>query len=311
MKVISITPTRISFFGGGCDLPVYYQKYGGMVINTAINLRQHITLTSESNEWKMPEKANRGFYTQFFNEFGVHTLMGMEATFDGVIESGLGSSASAATALVGALCKLKNIPMSRMEIAEKAWDIENNKLGLYSGKQDVYASVWGGMNTIWFNQDGTVYRKEIENRVSKYLLTHTLLFYSGENRKNTKIQENFKEPSSEQTEALHEIKRCANLARKTLEFGDVEKIGYLLNDAWQFKKKSNPLVTNERIDKIYATAQHFGAWGGKCLGSGGGGYMIFMAEPRNHEKIINNLKELNCTRVDYSIDRNGLEVREI
>lgn len=310
MRVTATAPCRLSLFGGGTDLPVYFNKYGGIVISMAINIRQHITISDESNVYSYIEGANPKFYDAFFKEMDFRPSS-MLTSFDTHIESGLGSSASAAVALVGAIDKFLGLGMNRREIVEKAWDVEVNHLGLYGGKQDQYAAAWGGLNVMWFSSTVGTFRKDINGHKRDYLLEHILLFDTGESRKEEKIQEELKSLNNDQLMALHLIKKYANLARKAIECGDVMSIGSLLNEAWEFKKKSNPKMSNEKIDRIYEEAMIAGATGGKLMGSGGGGFMFFFVEPRFQSLVIKALEDLGCKHIDFSVDDNGLDVRRL
>lgn len=307
MKIIALAPTRISLFGGGTDLPVFYEKHGGRIISMAINIRQHITLSSEPITYKIPLNASENFYQAFFDEMELSDYY-MAAEFDAVIESGLGSSASAAVALVGAINRVKDLKLTKKEIAEKAWDIEVNKLKLYGGKQDQISTSFGGVNYIKFSKQRILvtplYRELAEN-----LADHTLLFYTGNNRKNTKIQEQLKELSQQQVEALYSLKNSCQEAYEYFQQGKFKEIGSLLAQSWHYKKKSNPQMTTAKIDKLYKMAMKNGAWGGKLCGSGGGGYMIFMAPKKNHERLITALEYMGAEHIDFSIDWTGLETR--
>ena len=319
MKVIAQAPTRISLFGGGTDLPVFSDKYGGMVISMAINLRQHIILDDENLEWTIPFGAKKDFYMPFLEKYDIDPdKIGITSKFDSVIESGLGSSASAAVALLAAIKNYKGQTLIHSnELVEEAWDIEVNKLGLYGGKQDQCAAVYGGMNMFWFRPKLSIWPELIS--YIKYdsfdtfgIYGHTLLFYVGENRKNPKIQYELKSLNSKKIFALKKIKKLALEASSHIRMGDRDTIGELLNETWEFKKKSNSKVSTRKIDLIYDTAIKSGAWGGKLCGSGGGGHMVFMASSKDHEKIIENLEKIEGVKnIDYSIDWNGVETRVI
>ena len=161
MKVLSLAPSRLSLFGGGTDTPQYSNNFGGLVINIAINLRSKFTLFT-GNDIYDPEAINsvpylgrKEFVYAFREEFRINDmhLSMFKSEFDGILESGIGSSASSAVAILGAINKLQNLRMSLDQIAEKAWEIEVNKLGLYGGRQDQYASAYGGVNVMQFEKD--------------------------------------------------------------------------------------------------------------------------------------------------------------
>jgi len=304
MKIISTAPTRISIFGGGTDLPVYSEQYGGVCINMAINLRQKIELDDSTSNIELLSEDSRMFFSVFLQEM---LPIGFSHKFDAPIESGLGSSASLAVALIGAINKAKNLGMTKEEIAEKAWDIEVNKLGLYGGRQDQYASVWGRTNLWHFNKK--VERIEFTREVAEELAKYILLFHTGENRKDPRIQEELKILTKQQTEALHGVKTVALEAKEPIALRNWNKVGDLLDRAWTFKMMSNKKMTTKKIDELYEVAMKAGAWGGKLLGSGGGGHMIFMADKPLHTNLIEKLWENGAKHIDYSIDWNGLETR--
>ena len=317
MRIVSQAPTRISLFGGSTDLPVFYKEYGGIVISMAVNLRQIIEIThNEKDQFgnlEIPQNANPAFYKTFLDEFGFSNReMGIKATSDIPIQSGLGSSASAAVALVGSLVRLTNVslpyPIERW-IAEKAWDIEVNRIGLYGGKQDQYAASFGGLNQFIFNKDGYVevhaYPKFIDEKIVPYIS----LFDTGIRRSKPKIQENLKLLSDSQVSSLKRIEDIAVQASDRIT--DVEWVGHTLDKYWQIKKKSNPDMTNFKIDEIYESAKKVGAMGGKLMGSGGGGFMFFVSDIKYKNDIKEKLEIIGCKQIDFSIDRNGLETRII
>lgn len=315
MKILSVAPSRISLFGGGSDLPEYADNYGGVVINMAINLRQKMTLYIGDDLYEIsgpniiPYLGKHEFNYAILKEFGMDDMhqAKIKSEFDGLLEAGLGSSASAAVALIGAINKAKGLGMSLDEIAEKAWDIEVNKLGLYGGKQDQYVAAYGGVNVMQFEKDMVEITPIAKNSI-KLLLPSLALFYTGKNRKSTKIQEGFKKLSKDQIWALDNIKRLTLQALDPILTGDFRKVGALLDEAWEYKKMSNKGVTNAEIDKIYTKAKDLGAYGGKCCGSGGGGFMLFIINPKEREEFI---KKLGLEWWDFDISMDGLQVRDI
>ena len=303
MKIISTSPCRLSLFGGGTDIEPYSSIYGGICINLAINLRQHFILSDDGKDNVYPVGANPHFYETFLKEF-YWKPASIVSTFDSFIESGIGASASAAVALVSGLAKASSQPLTRQEIAEKAWDIEVNKLGIFGGKQDQYAASFGGGSLLIF--EDRVYRYSLNlQRILPYLV----LFHTGKNRKSADIQEGFKELSPEQILALDKIKDIAYEAIDPVRFGDWKKVGELLDQTWEFKKKSNTGVTNARIDELYALSKNCGALGGKIMGAGGGGFMLFVCPPEIQEELIKALEENGCKWTDFDIDNNGVETR--
>ncbi len=290
MIVLSLAPSRISLFGSGTDLLTYQN---GLVINLAINIRTKTVLFTGDDMYsrlrnEFPYAANPEFYFHIAKQFGLDGMHSfkIDSEFLGNIRSGLGSSGSAVVCMVSGISKLKGLNLTREEIAEKAFEIENQLW--VTGRQDVYASAFGGMN-IWEFGD-KVKRYEVQPRVAENLKKHIFLYYIGGEKK----------PQVSKLSNLDEIKNIASEALTCLEHPD--QVGRLLNDSWQLKKKSNPNVSDDRIDKIYSDALNKGVWGGKVCGSGGAGYMVFMSEEK---------PKLDLEEVDFSIDYQGVESRII
>src|SRR3990167_977337 len=305
MKYLCEAPVRISLFGSGSDVGEYASKYGGVCINMAINIRQRFILgDDEKVDFGYLENTNPKFYEAFFKEIYRPNYFLQE--FDGFIHSGLGTSASAAVCLVAGLSKLKGEKLIRYEIAEKAWDIEVNKLNLFGGKQDQFCATFGGFNLMKFNDRVEIQsiHREVEEKVTENLL----LFDTRIRRKNPKLQENLKTISSGQKQALDIIKNLANDAYHRIYKGDIKGLGKLLDDTWRYKKQSNNVTTPE-IDTIYYKARDLGAYGGKLCGSGGGGYMVFIVPMEKQEYFKN---QIGLEWVDHGgIDWNGATTRFI
>jgi len=271
----------------------------------AINLRQEITIkTDEYQTHKYPTGGKQSFYEAFWKNIG-YTPASFIQKFDGEITGGIGSSASTAVAIVGALWSLAGRKLNRTNIAESAWNIEVNELGMFGGKQDQYAAAYGGVNIMYFNGEVKViplYRELVERVADSILLFHT-----GENRKSKNIQDGFKEPSLQQIKILDKMKELVPQGCDAMYNGKIKRLGQLIDKTWQLKKKSNSGVSNEKIDKLFIKAKRLGAYGGKLLGAGGGGYCIFVV-PISKQKQFKN--KIGIKWVDYSIDWQGLDVRQ-
>jgi len=308
LKYFVQAPTRISLFGGGTDVGEYAEKYGGICVNMAINIRQkyYFDINSEGYDDDMLFDYNLvgdgKLEEAFFKEFDYRPKELLQE-FDNSIHSGLGSSASASVCLVYALSKLTGIELTKYEIAEKAWDIEVNKVGLFGGKQDQYCAVFGGMNLMKFGKEVKVL--PFQRKAAERLAKHILLFDTGIKREDSKIQENLKEITSEQKQVLDIMKNLANDAYHRIYKGGIEGLGRLLDNSWRYKKQSNKVTTPE-IDMIYNKAKDLGAYGGKLCGSGGGGYMIFIVPKEKQEYFKNNV---GLRWVDFEIDWQGVNGR--
>ena len=307
MKVVSFTPSKISLWGGGTDLEPYCSKYGGLVINLAINIRQKIILYTSDDIWErntpneFPYEADPQFYYHITKHFGLNGqhVFKIKSEFDGNIMSGLGSSGSAAVCLIGAINKLKGLNLSLEQIAQKAYELENS-FGIKTGNQDHLAATYGGFNAFYIGE-----KFSIQSIYNPPFISSLVLFYTGHSRNSSKLQHNFDNLSKEQIDTLNQIKELAGEAELLLRSEDIEKIGKLLDKAWELKKQSNKVSTPE-IDRIYKKGMDNGAWGGKLLGAGGGGYMVFSVNPKIRQKFIQNM---DMEEIDFSLDNQGLDVR--
>lgn len=308
MIIRSQAPTRISIAGGGSDIPEYSDKYGGMCISLAINLRQHIEMITGDEAFEgysfFPPFGDQNFMYTFLKAYpktsGMHNTR-LHSTCDAYIGNGLGTSASAAVAMVGALNKRLNLNLSLYEIAEKAWEIESTIH--YTGKQDHYASTFGGMNVFNFGNEVRVI--PIEKSTIDILLPYLVLFYTGIKRK-PKIQEGLMELTKEQIRRLDDIKALVQGALVCLHAGNIEGLGQVLDISWKLKKESNPSMVNMEVDALYDRVKACDALGAKILGSGGGGYMLALVEPEKRQQFI---KDMHIEPEDISVDYNGLDCR--
>jgi D-glycero-alpha-D-manno-heptose-7-phosphate kinase len=310
----SIAPCRLSLLGGGTDVGEYQKKYGGLVLNLAINIRQEIELDTLGYEdavkptflgfGDLPKNSDEDFFMAFVNHFELKDIM-FDQKFEGEITGGIGSSAALAVALVGGISKLKGLDLPRRTIAETAWSIETRELGMTGGKQDQYAAAYGGVNVFEFGELTEVNR--LDEKFIEPIINNIVLFHTGKNRKLPDIQKGLEHISTEQKEALDYLKSSVMLGIEALTKKDPETFGVLMDNVWQAKKKSNKVTTHD-IDRIYEKAIKLGAWGGKVCGAGGGGYMFFICPEDKKQGLINNL---GIKHIDFAIDFQGLDVREI
>jgi D-glycero-alpha-D-manno-heptose-7-phosphate kinase len=315
VKILSTAPARISLFGSGTDVPAYADVYRGIVLSMAINLRQHLTMFSGDDLHEVngantfPYRANPDFYYKILDEYKIndmhHTKLVSE--FDGLLEAGLGSSASAAVALLGAINKRLDLRLSRDEIAQKAWELETGKLGLFGGKQDQWAATYGGVNVFQFDKEG-VTTLALDRTFIEPILPYFVLLFTGYHRESSKIQEGLKELSGPQVEKLDQIKDIAMKGIQAVADKDIKKVAELLNQSWELKKGSNSGVSNPDIDNIFKKAFELGAMGGKLLGSGGGGFALFMVAPELRAQFIEGM---GLEEFDFNISWDGLDTRII
>ena len=232
-----------------------------------------------------------------------HTYFNSE--YDGLIGSGMGGSASAACGIIAAISKRLNLNLTRSQIAETAWDIEVNKLKLFGGKQDQYAASFGGSNQITFGESGEVV---VGSLAMDKILPSLLLFSTGITRTDPKLQENLKALDEEKLYNLHHIKNLAYLALTPIASGDIKELGKLLNESWVYKKATNKVSTSQ-IDHYIYSAKKYGAYGGKLLGSGQGGMMIFIVDPDSKKTFIEKMEAEGLENWDFDLCRNGVMTR--
>ena len=332
MKIISKAPTRISMFGGGTDLNPFNEKFGGRVLNFAINLRHTGELTprddkwiwieamGESRIWRLNKTIAYGVDPKFdlmraiTNSFRLESGFHYVDTFDGIQGAGLGSSASAAVAFIAALEKWKKYELNEKMIALLAWKTEAYELGWFSGWQDQAASAFGGCHVFeWKFRE--IEPKEVNREVIESFLPWCVLFFTGKTRKSSEIQQAFyekmKSKMNQSTKELFRLKELVSEGLEALNCFDYKKVGELLEENWELKKKVSPKASNKRLDRIYKMAKEKGAIGGKILGAGQEGHILFIVPPKFQKGFIKQMEEKGLKQIDFSIDWNGVEVRKI
>lgn len=314
MKIISSAPARISLFGGSTDVGEYCKKYGGAVISMAINIYSHVTLLTDDDMWQQtahvfPQNTDPKLFSSILTHFnlnGMHHLR-MISEFDGEIGAGLASSGSATIALLGAIYKRKGMEVvDPMALAHHGWEVE--KAYHHTGQQDHYAAVFGRMNLFQF-QKGNVTRTEIERAKALALQKWLVLCYIGGVREHKDGQKTLEELTPERKYTLDQMMEVTALARSAISINAWAKIGELLDSTWTYKQLANPHVSNQRVNALYKYARENGALGGKLLGSGQGGYMIFSVPPEDQKTFITMMRKKGVEQVDYSLDFNGVQTK--
>ena len=312
MLIIAKSPSRISLFGGGTDLISYSSRFGGITISMSINLYSSVKLYTGDDIFKLggsvfPNGVDPSLAYSILTNAGIgsghHSKI--ETSYDGVIGAGLGSSASFSVALLAAIKRSKGERIEdRTKLANDAW-MEENKMGWYGGRQDQVAASYGGLNVITFgkNIELTGFNRMIGDNLLQYL--H--LFYTGGKRDSHKIQRKLEKLTPEKIHYLNQIKDIAIIGQKALFDGRMELAGKLLHASWEAKKGLG--VSNEKIDSIYAQGREAGAIGGKLLGAGESGYMIFWVSPQKKKKFLEEMSKIHLEKVDFEIDYQGCSSR--
>lgn len=306
MRIIATAPSRISLFGGGTDIESFSKEYGGFTVNLAINIRSHVFLSTENNTISQyPVEANPILFDTILRNLG-KTAYRVTSSFDGHIGCGLGSSASATVALLGAIDKSLGRIIYPDGIAIHAYITEVKELGWSGGKQDQFACAIGGANG-WSFSSQQVQQIPIPKAAIDALYPYMLLVYVGGTHKNH-MQDTFNVLTSDQIAVLKQMREIAKEGFDAINGKKIERVAELLQISWLLKKQSNSKVSNERIDGMYNKAIGLGALAGKVLGAGGGGYMLFLVEPDNRKKF---LKKMELEEVDFMPDYSGLSVRRL
>jgi D-glycero-alpha-D-manno-heptose-7-phosphate kinase len=227
--------------------------------------------------------------------------------FNGIQGAGLGSSASACVSMIGAFNKWLDIKQFKLDVAKKAQQLELS-LGWISGYQDQIASVYGGVNVF----KGKNFPTFIDNIrfIPEFWEDCFVLVFTGKTRHSSDIQKKLVQgmTDKDKIEALREMKKLVSQGYKLLKEGAIGDLGYLLDKSWQLKKKSNPEVSSDRIDEIYNLAVDNGSYGGKVLGAGGEGHILFICEPEDRNHLIKTLEDYGVKQIDFSISWQGLDV---
>jgi D-glycero-alpha-D-manno-heptose-7-phosphate kinase len=327
-------PLRISFAGGGTDIEPFASEQGGAVINTTINKYAYTTIKPRKDniisiksldfnteiEFNIDEKmvydGNLDLLKAAIKRLGFNNLRTGYNCFvkcDAPPGSGLGSSASVVISLIGALCKMNKIDLSKNEIAMMAYDIERIDLDYPGGKQDQYASTYGGFNYIEFKKSGqtVINSLQIEENISNELNSNLLLCYLKKSRISEGIIDSqinsYQNRDVRVIDAMNKLKLIALEVKNSLLEGKLNQFGELLNVAWKYKKLTSKNITNSEINNIYDLAIKNGSLGGKISGAGGGGFMYFYCPFDKKHNVANALKNIGVKLVEFKFELNGLQ----
>ena len=318
--IITKTPFRVSFCGGGSDMANFYEKYGGCVLSTSINKYCYISIHPYFNENQTllkysenelvdsPDQIRHRIFRQVLTDMGIHGVE-ISSTADIPGGTGLGSSSTFTVGLLNTLNCYNGKFVSKDKLAKLACEVEIEKLGNPIGKQDQYGAALGGLNCIKFNQDGSVSHEPIlmEGKTYKKLQKNLLMFYTGTTRSaNTILAEQTKNITSDD-KARNLLKMCglAKDMKVALENNDISSFGKILDEGWQLKKELASGIANPAIDEAYEIAMKNGALGGKLLGAGGGGFLLFYCEEEKQDQLK---KAIGLRELDFSFERDGTSV---
>lgn len=322
--IITRSPLRISLGGGGTDLPSYYKEHGGFLIAAAIDKYVYATVTrpftpgiylkySSLEQVQQVIDVKHPIMRECLKEMNLRTPQ-VEITTLADIPSGtgLGSSGSFTTALLKALYSHYRKNIHPLELAELACKIEIDNLGEPIGKQDQYIAAFGGVTSFIFNKDGTVEAEPLKISIETLhnLEDNLLLFFTGITRSASSIlsdqDKKSKVNNKEMVENLDFIKNLGYQSQDALLSGDTNKFGELMHIHWQHKQLRSKDMTNEFINKAYETAMANGAVGGKLVGAGGGGFLMFYCSKK--VQLRNAMSQLGLEEVRFKFDFEGTKV---
>ncbi|GHA37104.1 GHMP family kinase ATP-binding protein [Photobacterium aphoticum] len=338
MIVRSRSPLRLGLAGGGTDLSPYCDKYGGCVLNATIDMYAHCTIEMEEDcEGVFFDAQDIGeqFHSSLTGELPLEgRLILHKAVYNRVIReynhgqplpikvythcdappgSGLGSSSTMVVTMISAYQKLLNLPLGEYDIARLAYDIERVDCQLSGGKQDQYATTFGGFNFMEFYDENRVLVNPLRIRRSilNELETQLLLYFTGVSRSSAKIIDDQVKTTSGNTEkplqAMHDVKQLAFEMKERLLHSDIDGMSKLFQDSWVAKKATSPAISTPLIEQIEDRAISAGATSLKISGAGGGGFMMLFVDPLKRIAVENALEDLEGTIHPFKFTQEGTQ----
>jgi D-glycero-alpha-D-manno-heptose-7-phosphate kinase len=327
------SPVRISFAGGGTDLPAYYERYGGAVLSTAIN-KYFYTILCKRNDGRIQVISSDLRIFEAWHDIATMNIHGSgleiplavlkdlacDLSVDLFLSSeippgtGLGSSASVCVNILKTLTTYLGTPLSKYDLAERAFQIARNKLGRHVGRQDEFAAAFGGLNFITFDLNGLteVQPVDIDSELLHELQSKLMLFFTGSAHHSWTILKEQEKATGSQTgpavEALHEVRSLADRMLAALQSANLSLFGSLLDEGWQAKKRISGRISNPRIDHLYGVARRKGAAGGKITGAGGGGFLLLYCESECQEVVRSALQAEGIREMTFAFDNHGAQV---
>jgi len=320
--IVSKTPLRMSFVGGGSDLPAFYREEMGAVLSTSIDKYMYICVNNKfdgririsytrTEEVDTPQQVEHPLVREALALTGIDGGIEIASMADIPSKgSGLGSSSTYTVGLLNALFAYNNQYASKETLARLACEIEIQRCGEPIGKQDQYAAAYGGLNLIRFHPDESVSVDPVicEPSVLQELETSILVFFSGRTRSASAVLAKQSEGlrGADQRKLMRRMVELAFELKQELESGRLGNFGSILDENWRLKTQMAAGISDPQIDNWYAAGLANGATGGKLLGAGNGGFLLFVAPPERHQQIAKALSDL--TPVRFRFDRNGAQV---
>ncbi len=336
MIIRSKAPLRIGLAGGGSDVAPYSDIYGGAILNATISLYAYATIIPRddnkivlhsfdknqrfeySSSEQLPIDGNldliKGIYNRVVKDF-VKKPLSYEITthVDAPPGSGLGTSSTLGTTVLGAFVEWLQLPMGEYDLARLAYEVERIDLNMSGGKQDQYAATFGGVNFMEFHADDKVIVNPL--RIKQVFLDelsyNLVLFWTETSRLSGMIieeqQKNVMNKQQESIEAMHRIKEQAVLMKEALLKGQLDRMGEILDFGWRYKKQMASGIVTPQLEEYYEIARKAGASGGKISGAGGGGFMFFYCPDNKRNDVVNALSEVGGQVKRYEFTQEGLK----
>lgn len=321
--IFTKTPFRISFLGGGTDFPSFYNQYGGMCLSTTIDKYSFVYLRAiegvlgSKNEFiysqieRVDEDLNKIQHPIIREALKYKGINGVRISYDADIpaRTGLGTSSSFSVGLISALNSYLGYEFDKYRIAKEAIYLERVLCNEVGGVQDQIASCFGGLNCITLDASGfNVQKIEMDFLRRKNLENNLMLFYTGIQRTSSEVQKTVQVSEQKVTKVLLSIKDLVSEGIECLTNSSrsLDDFGALLHEAWQLKKSISTKISNERIDALYQKGIENGALGGKILGAGGGGFLLFYVQPANQDRIRQCFSDL--VEVPFNFEEKGTRI---
>ena len=323
--ILSRAPTRITLGGGGTDLKSYYSNYGGFLIAGAVdryctilaNKRFYDSIRLSYSQMEIRDNVaeiEHRIFRSALKLLDIKKGIELHSTADVPAGCGLGTSSSFTVALLNALHVYKRDFITQKQLAEEACHIEIDILGEPIGKQDQYMAAFGGITCLTYEKNGDVLVEplRISNETLDQLEVNILFFFTGKERSASEIlyeqDEKCKQDDLKMTRNLDQIKEIGLETKRYLESGQTDMLGELLHAHWEIKKKRSRKMSNPFIDECYEVARKNGATGGKLVGAGGGGFLMFYCSNSHRLRLTEAMQKIGLRRDRFHFDFDGAKI---
>lgn len=329
MIIVTKIPFRVSISGGGTDLPAFYQKYGASLITASINRYMHVFVGESQTSDKIKlyhhskecvginevDKIEHGIIRESLKFLKINKALEIGSFSEIEPQTGLGSSSVFTVGLLAGLHALKREYVSPEQLAEEACHVEIDLVGKPIGKQDQYAAAIGGINELIIDKSGkvTVNRLDLNSEFIRELENRLLMFYTGSTRDaNVILAEQSEKIKLEKSanESMQAIALIGKHIETALAMGDIDEFGALLHAHWLAKKTISDKMSNPKIDSVYTSALRYGAIGGKLIGAGGSGFLLFCTkeDKQSRYELITTMEASGLKFMDFRFEFEGVKV---